>query len=91
MNNKEVLVTIGKEIDFKQEDVKRVLVAYANLVKENYDEKIPLMDVGSFQAKIREARMAHNPQTGDKIEVPKKQVLYFHINPATKREVTKEI
>ncbi len=40
-------------------------------------EKIELRGFGSFRLRRRESRKGRNPKTGDKVEVPPKQVPYF--------------
>ncbi len=40
-------------------------------------EKIELRGFGSFRLRRREPRKGRNPKTGDRVEVPPKQVPYF--------------
>src|SRR5215211_3883452 len=40
-------------------------------------EKIELRGFGSFRLRRREPRKGRNPKTGDKVDVPTKQVPYF--------------
>lgn len=40
-------------------------------------EKIELRGFGSFRLRRREPRKGRNPKTGDKVDVPSKQVPYF--------------
>jgi len=40
-------------------------------------EKIELRGFGSFRLRRRESRRGRNPKTGDKVDVPPKQVPYF--------------
>ena len=40
-------------------------------------EKIELRGFGSFRLRKREPRKGRNPKTGDKVDVPPKQVPYF--------------
>jgi DNA-binding protein HU-beta len=39
--------------------------------------EIALHGFGTFRVKKRKARMAHNPQTGAKVEVPARKVVVF--------------
>ena len=43
----------------------------------NRGEKIELRGFGSFRLRRRESRKGRNPKTGDKVDVPPKQVPYF--------------
>jgi len=40
-------------------------------------EHIEIRGFGSFKVKTRKARIARNPRTGEKVDVPEKQVPYF--------------
>ncbi len=40
-------------------------------------EKIELRGFGSFRIRSRKPRIGRNPKTGDKVEVPSKQIPYF--------------
>lgn len=40
-------------------------------------EKIEIRGFGNFRLKNRRARIARNPKTGEKVEVPGKRVLHF--------------
>jgi len=40
-------------------------------------EKIELRGFGSFRLRRRQSRRGRNPKTGDRVEVPQKQVPYF--------------
>ncbi len=50
-------------------------------------EKVELRGFGSFRIKIREARTAHNPKTGEKVMVPRKAVPYFRAGKLLKEAV----
>jgi len=51
-----------------------------NALKNN--DSVELRGFGTFKTKIRKARTARNPHTGEQIEVPRKKVPYF--KPSTK-------
>ncbi len=42
-------------------------------------EKIEIRGFGNFRVKHRDAKLARNPKTGTKVEVPAKRVLRFRI------------
>jgi integration host factor beta subunit len=42
-------------------------------------EKIELRGFGNFRVKERNAKIARNPRTGEKVEVPAKKVLHFKL------------
>lgn len=42
-------------------------------------EKIEIRGFGNFRLKKRNAKMARNPRTGEKVHVPAKHVLHFKV------------
>ena len=54
-------------------------------------EKIELRGFGSFRLRRREPRKGRNPKTGDKVEVPSKQVPYFKPGKELKELINREI
>lgn len=42
-------------------------------------EKIEIRGFGNFRLKTRKPRIARNPKTGAKVEVPSKRVLHFKV------------
>lgn len=45
-------------------------------------EKIEIRGFGNFKPKIRRPRLARNPKTGEKVEVPGKRVIHFKVGKA---------
>lgn len=42
-------------------------------------EKIEIRGFGNFKTKHRRAKLARNPRTGEKVEVPEKRAIHFKI------------
>ncbi len=40
-------------------------------------DRIEVRGFGSFEVRIREPRTAHNPKTGDKVELSQRRVVHF--------------
>jgi len=79
VTKKDIVRTIAEQIDLPQlrtkELVQRTFDALIDaLVKEG---RIELRNFGVFEIKRREARMARNPRTGEKVPVQAKNVLSF--------------
>ena len=79
MTKKDIVRTIAEQIDLPQlrtkELVQRTFDALVDaLVREG---RIELRNFGVFEIKRREARMARNPRTGEKVPVQAKNVLTF--------------
>ena len=53
-------------------------------------EKIELRGFGSFRLRRREPRKGRNPKTGDKVDVPSKQVPYFKPGKELKELINRE-
>jgi integration host factor subunit beta len=53
-------------------------------------EKIELRGFGSFRLRRREPRKGRNPKTGDKVDVPPKQVPYFKPGKELKDLINRE-
>lgn len=45
-------------------------------------EKIEIRGFGNFKPKVRRPRLARNPKTGEKVEVPGKRVIHFKVGKA---------
>ena len=79
VTKKDIVRTIAEQIDLPQlrtkELVQRTFDALIEaLVREG---RIELRNFGVFQIKRREARMARNPRTGEKVTVQAKSVVTF--------------
>ena len=51
-------------------------------------EKVTLVGFGSFKVKRRRARRGRNPQTGDEIQIPSKEVPKFEAGKNLREAVT---
>ena len=79
MTKKDIVKTIAEQIDLPQlrtkDLVQRTFDALIDaLVREG---RIELRNFGVFQIKKREARVARNPRTGERVTVPAKSVVTF--------------
>lgn len=52
-------------------------------------EKVELRGFGSFHMKVREARVARNPKTGEKVQVETKKVPHFRSGKELKEAVNR--
>jgi integration host factor subunit beta len=52
-------------------------------------DKVEIRGFGNFRLKTREPRQARNPETGEKVQVPAKRVLFFKVGKEL-REVMNE-
>jgi nucleoid DNA-binding protein len=79
VTKKEIVATIAEEIGLTQLKTKEIVqktfdAIVATLVR---DGRIELRNFGVFEVKRRAPRKARNPRTGDKVDVPAKNVVTF--------------
>ncbi len=53
-------------------------------------ERIEIRGLGSFKVKTRAAKIARNPKTGEKIQVPSKKVVHFKIGKILKAKLSQK-
>lgn len=52
-------------------------------------EKIELRGFGNFKVKERNARVARNPKTGEKLEIPPQKAIHFKMSKSLKEALNK--
>jgi len=77
MNKAELVEEVAKEVGLTKKDVNNVVDA----------EKVTLVGFGTFLVQKRKARQGVNPQTGEKINIPSKDVPKFRPGSALKEAV----
>ena len=79
MTKKEIVKQISERIGLTQLKTKEIVQLTFDAIVETLveDTRIELRNFGVFQVKRRKARKARNPRTGDKVEVPPKNVVTF--------------
>lgn len=73
VTKKDIVKTIAdKHTDFTQKEIGEILEDFFDIVRTSVakGEKISLLKFGTFESKVRAARTARNPQTGETMEVP---------------------
>ena len=79
MTKKDIVRTIAEQIDLPQlrtkELVQRTFDALIDTLVR--DGRVELRNFGVFQIKKRDARMARNPRTGERVPVEAKSVVTF--------------
>ena len=79
MNKAELIEEVSGKTGLTKKETGNVIDAITNTVKETLSkgERITLVDFGTFQVRQRKAREGRNPQTGEKLEIPAKEVPKF--------------
>ncbi|MBN2754610.1 MAG: integration host factor subunit beta [Candidatus Goldbacteria bacterium] len=79
MTKIEIVDKIGENIALPKKDIEKVLDQFVKIAQDALQEgtKISVTGLGSFSVKERKGRLARNPKTGEKVEVPAKKVVKF--------------
>ncbi len=81
MTKKEIVKQISDRLDLTQLKVKEIVqMTFDSIIEtliESDDHRIELRNFGVFEVKQRAARKARNPRTGDRVDVPPKNVVTF--------------
>ena len=91
MNKTELISIVSENAGLSRKDTERMLGAAidaitAALVK---GEKVQLSGFGTFEAKVRKARIGRNPHTKQPIEIPATRIPAFSPSKALKDAVGK--
>lgn len=86
MNKSELIVALANKTELTKKDAEKALNAFVEIVSETMkaDDKVVLVGFGTFEAKTRAARVAHNPRTGEAINIEACKVPSFKAGKALK-------
>ena len=79
MNKAELVEKVAGEVGLTKKDINNVVDEVTSAITDSLadGEKVTLVGFGTFQVQKRKARQGVNPQTGDKISIPAKDVPKF--------------
>ncbi|MHC4193609.1 MAG: HU family DNA-binding protein [Planctomycetota bacterium] len=79
ITKKELISRIAERTQAKRVLVKRIVQAFLDeIISELHrDNRLEFRDFGVFETRTRAARIAQNPQTLEKVEVPAKRTVKF--------------
>ncbi len=79
MNKAELVEKVAGEVGLTKKDVNNVVDSVTSAITDSLasGEKVTLVVFGTFQVQKRKARQGVNPQTGQKISIPAKDVPKF--------------
>lgn len=89
MTKKELIKFVAQSTDNTIKDTEEIVDEFINYVKHSLvqHEDVTLFGFGTFKTKLRDARTARNPATGETIEVPAKYALSFKPTSTLKAEI----
>jgi len=90
MNKAELVEEVAGEVGLTKKDVNNIIDAMTSAITNALakGEKVTLVGFGTFLVQRRKARQGVNPQTGDKINIPAKDVPKFRPGRALREAVS---
>lgn len=92
INKKDIVKTIAnKHDDFTQKEIVEILDDFFDIIKQTVakGEKVSIIKFGTFESRVRAARTAKNPQTGELMKIQECTVPKF--KPASSfKDIVKE-
>jgi DNA-binding protein HU-beta len=89
VNKDELVAEVAKAADVAKSQAAAVVEALTETIKKSVakGEKVALVGFGTFEKRVRNARTARNPRTGETIKVAKTNVPAFKPGAAFKESV----
>ncbi len=80
---------ISRKLGLNQQAVKHIIEEFMNQVVEELanENKLEFRDFGIFEVLNRKPRVARNPRTGDRVEVPAKRRVSFRMGRLMRERV----
>ena len=91
MNKTELIAEVSKKTGMSKKDAEKAVNAIMDAIAEAMaaGDKVQLVGFGSFETKVREARMGRNPRTKESIEIPAAKIPVFKAGKGLKDFVAK--
>lgn len=79
MTRTELVNQVAKSAEISQDQAEVALDTVLSSISDSLcsDESVQFLGFGTFSSKMRPARKARNPRTGEEIDVPEKRVVKF--------------
>ena len=89
MNKADLINAVAEKTGLKRKDAEAAVAATFDVVTEAMaaGEKVQLVGFGSFEVKLRAARVGRNPRTKEEIEIPAAKLPVFKAGKALKDAV----
>ncbi len=91
MTKEEMITKIATDANINKRQASDALKSFMSNVTTNLKKgkKVSFVGFGTFSVSKRKARVGHNPQTGEKINIPATKVPHFRAGKALKEAVKK--
>ncbi len=92
VTKKELIDRIAEETGNKRVVVKRIIQSFLDEIVDELGEgnRLEFRDFGVFESKVRAARIAQNPKTLERVQVPEKRTVKFKIGRVMKQKLLGE-
>jgi len=92
ITKKELIDRISEKTNNKRVVVKRIVQCFLDEIVDElgHDNRLEFRDFGVFESKRRAARVAQNPKTLERVQVPPKRTVKFKIGRLMKMRVSKD-
>lgn len=89
MNKAELIEEVSNKTGLTKKDTWNVINAITDTIKKTLskEEKVTLVDFGTFQVIEKKSKRGRNPQTGEEIQIPAKKVPKFRAGKKLKEVV----
>ena len=91
MNKAELVAVVAEKSGLSKKDSEKAVTAAIEAISTELNEgrKVQLVGFGSFETKVRNARVGRNPRTKEEIKIPESRVPVFKAGKALKDIVGK--
>jgi len=89
MNKQELIASVASKLDVSKASIKVVLNEILATVTDTLTkgDKVSLIDIGTLKPVQRKAKIARNPKTGAKVNVPAKKTVTFKASKSIKTKL----
>ncbi len=89
MNKSELIVALAQKAELSRKDAEKALSAFVDVITETLKagDKVQLVGFGTFESKVRPARTARNPRTGEEIKIAATKTASFKVGKALKDSI----
>ena len=91
MNKAELVAAVAEKSGLSKKDSEKAVTAAFDVISDELAKggKVQLVGFGSFESKVRNARIGRNPRTKEEIEIPASRVPVFKAGKALKDSIVK--
>ena len=92
MTRKELAVAVGGKMPFSAPKLAVVVDLFFEVIAESLGkgEKVKIQGFGNFSVRQKGARKGRNPQTGERMEISARRVVYFKPSPALREVLNRQ-